>query len=240
MRNYKFYILLPLALLVLSMSSCLKDNDVAPIPLAGFSMINAYPDAEAVVYFADQNAIRHPNSPSLLYRHQHPVIEKLFTGNRKISVIDVNRPDETLIDTTFTAKDSTFYSAFLYGIEDQVKQIITTDKAVDNINQDESAIRFFNLATGAGAVSVEIDGEAIPAFGDRTIETGTSAEDNQQFMVYKSGTFTITVKDENNNVLISRESVDLNPRTYHSLILVGIKGDSESPLYIGKTEHAAN
>jgi len=232
MKKYTFYALICLTFSSILFSGCLKDDDIEPTPLAGFTMINGYSDDLGVVYYADRQAIL-----PLEYKSFSGV--SLITGNRNIIVKEYNSA-KVLSDTSFAAQDSTFYSSFIFGTTDKPMHIITEDKAIQSL--ENAGIRFFNLSSGVTSrVSLQIGDETIqPSFKDRAVETKTSALANQGFISQSDGTFTLTIKDEAGATIATKESVKLDAKRYYSIILIGQKDNAETPLYIGIVNQAAN
>lgn len=215
------------------LSSCLKDNDnIDNVPRAALTLVNAYTPSTSIVQLADNNYLTSPYAP-LVYNTYTPndQIKFLFTGNRKIKTITPE--NKTLIDTVFTFNDQTYYTSFVYGSTDKPKQIITQDKALDNLG-DKAAIRFFHLANNIAKVNVYLNTKETPIYSNRGIEDVLTGENlkHQDFISQASGSTNVIITDENNNTLLER-TVDLAAGRYFTLILTGDKNSTEKPLYIG-------
>lgn len=233
MKKHTFYILICFfALSSILFSSCLKDEDIEPTPLAGFTMINGYPDDLGVIFYAD----RQPIIP-LEYKSFSGVA--LVTGNRNVIVKEYSSA-QILADTSLVFQDSTFYSSFAFGTTEIPKHIITVDNAVQSL--ESSGVRFFNLSSGlASGVSLQVGDQTIPSqFMNRAVETQSSATANQGFIVQNSGTFTLSVRDQLGNTIATRESVKLDVKRYYSIILIGKLNNTTTPLSIGIIDQAVN
>ncbi|WP_313267147.1 DUF4397 domain-containing protein [Sphingobacterium sp.] len=237
MKNYRFFNFIAIALATFLLSSCLKDNDDQRVPMALFTMVNGYSDANAVIYYADGGALQNPNYP-MEFKSYRPIVG-LFTGARKIAVSA--EYNSILTDTTITVKDSTIYTSFLFGTKAKPVQVITTDRINKDIKNTETGLRFFNFAEGTDMVSLKIGDQASPSeWTNRAKETQNSASAHQGFIAQKSGTFTVTARDKAGKTIATRSDIKLVEGYYYSLILIGKANDEKKPLYIGLVAQAAN
>lgn len=225
-----------IALLSVSvLSGCLKDNDdFNNIPRAGLTLVNAYAPAPYIIQNADHNELTSGYNP-LRYNTYSNLPLSLFTGNRKITTFS---PDhKLLVDTTFTFKDSTYYTSFVYGTAEMPKQIITEDKSVDKL-KDQSALRFFHLANNTAKVNVYLNTTETAIYSAREQEgalVGPNLE-HAKFVAQASGKTNIIITDEAGKKLIER-SVDLAAGRYYSIILTGTPESTSTPLYLGVIAH---
>ncbi len=224
-----------IALLSVSvLSGCLKDNDnINDLPRAFLLMVNAYTPSPSVIHAVDNNNLQSWYDP-LKYSTYRPAPGYLYVGNRKIKTILPE--NKVLIDTVYTFKDKSTYTSFVFGTSEQPKQIITDDKAIENLG-NKAAVRFFHLANNTPKVNVYLDTKESPIFSNREIEGELSGENakHADFTAQKSGKINIIITDENNNTLIEK-SKDLIAGKYYSIILTGDKNSTEKPLYIGFVE----
>jgi len=234
---------------IFTFSSCLKDNDDGPwndMPSAGLMyFVNSFADAESgLLYRLDGNIIGNPlnGSPMVLKYREFSGAQLLHPGNRKLTITNNGADQDILIDTTLTIKVDSGYTSFVYGTEKDPKFAMTQDKVIENLSQNESGIRFLNLANGVGAVNLLIEGEEEPLYTDRPIETGASVVTNQAFQAQKSGVYTFRVTDATGNELAKRsykkdDGRGLLDRSYYTIMLTGNPDDEKTPLYIGVVEH---
>ncbi|ERJ57537.1 DUF4397 domain-containing protein [Sphingobacterium paucimobilis] len=224
-----------IALLSVSvLSGCLKDNDnINDLPRAFLLMVNAYTPSPSVIHVVDNNNLQSWHDP-LKYSTYRPAPGYLYVGNRKIKTISPE--NKVLIDTVYTFKDKSTYTSFVFGTAEQPKQIITDDKAIENLG-DKAALRFFHLANNTPKVNVYLDSKETPIYSNREIESELTGENakHANFTAQKSGKINIIITDENNNTLIEK-SKDLVAGRYYSIILTGDKNSTEKPLYIGLIE----
>lgn len=237
-----------LLITVFTFSSCLKDNDEGPwnnMPAVGLMyFVNAYPDATSgLLYRLDGNVIGNPldGKPMVLEYKIFSGAQLLYPGSRKLTIASYN-DDQIIVDTTLTIKVDSGYTSFVYGTKTEPTFAMTEDKVIENLGQNESGIRFLNLAAGVAGVNLLIEGEEEPLYSNRPIETGASVVANQAFQMQKSGVYTFRVTDAEGNELAKREykkenGTGLLDRTYYTIMLIGEAGNEKTPLYIGVVEH---
>ncbi|WP_160366888.1 DUF4397 domain-containing protein [Sphingobacteruim zhuxiongii] len=221
----KKHFLIVIVLAIFTLSSCLKD-DAQPTPQALVTLLNAYPDETGIYYRMDGNSISQYNGDfkGLTYFRAYP-------GNRKLEVLG-KMDNKAVIDTTMSYADSTVYTGYVYGTAGKPKFIRTTDLPINN-DAEKAAVRFIQLGNGIGKVTLKIGDQEVAAFKDRVQETKNTVTETQIFRPVTSGTFTISVLDEEGAVLVTRENILLKNGYYYTFALMGTKGDTGKPLYIG-------
>lgn len=230
MKLLNFKLVLTIVLGAVLMSSCLKDKDYEPVPHAVFTMVNGYTGSKGLVYFADNNRVT--NFYGYLPYKNSENYKNLFIGNRRIRVVDEDQ--KAIIDTNYTFKDSTYYTSFVFGNAEETKHIITEDQSVDDLG-NKAAVRFLHLSNITDEVSVYIGSDSEPVFTGRVTESATSPEENHLFIARTTGKQNIIVKNAAGTTIIERE-YDLKPGRYQSIILVGERDNTETPLYLGIAE----
>lgn len=228
---------------VFTFSSCLKDNDDGPWnnPPAGVMyFVNAYPDATSgLLYRLDGNVIGNPQTgvPMVLEYQIFSGAQLLHPGSRKLTIATYDSDQKVLVDTTLTIKVDSGYTSFVYGTDEAPTFAMTQDKVIEDLDQNESGIRFLNLAHGVNGINLLIEGEDEPLYSNRPIETGASVVQHQAFQAQTSGTYTFKVTDASGNELATREGRELRRGYYYTIMLIGKAGDEDTPLYIGVIEH---
>ena len=226
--------------LSLLFSGCLKDGESTPTPASSLTIVNAYTPSEAILAFNEHNAI---TQTPIAYREYWSSFNSyiyIFPGERRLTIKSLeNSEAHTILDTLVTFRDSTFYTSLVYGTQDDPKQIITTDKVVESLEEEESAIRFFNLSEVTEKVSVFInDEEVFSGYDKETEETG---KEHAKFIASASGELEIIVKSESGEVIAERSNFNFLPGSYYSLILTGdpeLEGNGAP--YIGIIRQGAN
>lgn len=234
MKNRILTMMCGLVLGSLLLSGCLKDDDnITEYPVAGFFIVNGYPDASGVAISLDGNTVKGTYNP-LVYKGIEYV--NAYSGNRRLRI--TTNTNTALVDSTITLQQGIFYTSFVYGREEDPKHVITQDEAISGLEEDAAtAVRFFNLADGTGTVSLSIGDEETPSFANRRTETQTSATANQAFETIPSGNQTLVVRNANGDVLARRESISLTSGLHYSIMLIGIPDDENMPLYINVVRH---
>jgi len=215
-------------------TSCLKDDDnyVQP-PLAAFTMINGYVEEPGVFYRIHQDGFNDP-----LFRLDYKSYLRnttLYAGNRRLSVYS-GKNNAALLDTTYNFKDSTSYSGIVYGKPNDIKFIISEDKPLANLG-DNSALRFFHLASGINEVNISFNTETTPSFTRPAQQDTTTLAANQVFVSKASGSTTIIAKNAAGTEIARRENVEFKPERYYSIILIGDAESTALPLYLGIIEY---
>lgn len=221
--------LIPLLFITTLMAtSCLKDNETAPyIPRAALKMVNAYSNAQSLV-FADENNYLTPIPIKYSEYMLDPAL--LYPGNRRIKVY--SNENKMISDTTLNLKDSTYYTSFIFGNTEKAKNLITKEIALANIDGN-SAIRFLHLASNLGPVAVHFNTLDNVVYSNRALESTTLVDNpSTLYKAQTSGKQKIIITDATNNVLIEREYEFLKSR-YYSIILIGDKNSTATPLYLG-------
>lgn len=219
-------------------TSCLRDNDAEPIPAAGLTMINAYIESDAVLYEMDGRPVP-PEFYPLAYRT--PGFVNLFVGNsRRLEIYTVGDQIQ-LVDTTFAVQDSVYYSSFIFGTAETPLHFITEDRVPEDASDPATftGVRFFNLANTPHEVTLRIgDTDPVLEFQDRPTETPQSGKNAEAFIAAPTGTYQLSVADEDGEILFTREE-ELQEGRYMSIFLTGDESVADS-YYIGILRHAVN
>ena len=221
------------------LGSCLKGENPQPMPAAGLTMVNSFIESQSVQYGMDGRPVQGDFYP-LAYRSYGYV--NLFIGsNRRLEVYALN--DQTrLVDTTFAVQDSVFYSSFVYGTLDMPLHFLTEDRIPEGTTDPSAiaAVRFFNLANTPHRVTLKI-GETNPisAFGDRPTETPQSGKAGEDFVELPTGTYELTVVDEDGAIIATRPGVPLSAGSYTTIFLTGAEAESNSH-YVGVVKQWVN
>lgn len=215
-------------ILVGSLSSCMKDDD-RDYPQSVLTMVNGYVSANGVIYASDNNVLQYSYNP-LKYQN-YDYVYNIFPGNRRIRIYTDN--NQELVDENYTFKDSTYYTSFIYGWQEDVQHLISEDKLLTNLNE-QAGIRFLHLSPSEGEVNVYLNDKESLLFGDRIYEGENEAEENTHilFTPQATGKQTIIVSNEEDETLVEREYTFEKGR-YYSIILIGDSNSMARPLYIG-------
>lgn len=213
--------------------SCLKDNDVEPMPMAGLTMVNAFIESSAgVLYEIDRNPVPPEFSP-LAYRSYGYV--NLFVGNNRRLEVYTAGNQTPVVDTAFAVQDSVFYSSIVYGTMDHPLHFITEDRVPEDATDPAAiaGVRFFNLANTSHGVTLRIgDTDPVPSFQDRPRETPQSGKASEAFFAVPTGTYELVVADDDGGTLVTRGDVSLEAGSYTSIFLTGDDSIADS-YYIG-------
>lgn len=225
--------LLPILFLAITLitTSCLKNDNASPdVPRAALRIVNAYTNAESIVFTEDNNYITSPGQP-LRYNEYTTNLALLYPGNKRIRVYDNQNVE--ISDVTINLKDSTYYTSFVFGNSAEAKNLITTDVSLTNLGTN-SAIRFLHLANNIANVNVYFNeiNNAIYENRQQELSTSTIQLGTTSFKAHTSGKQKVIITDLEKNKLIERE-YDFVAGRYYSILLTGDKNSTTKPLYIG-------
>lgn len=214
------------------LGSCLRGEDPEPVAAGRMTFINSFIEAQGVFYFIDRNSI--PNVNPLGYRQ--PGFANFFAREDRRFEVYSSYGEARLVDTTITVQDSVFYSSFIYGTHDDPRHFITEDRIPEGTDDPAAiaAVRFYNLANTPHRVTLRIgDAQPIAAFRDRPTETPETGIAGEGFIPTATGTYTLTVVDENGETIATRQdSVELIAGSYTSVFLTGDEREP-STFYVG-------
>ncbi len=221
------------------LGSCLRGEEAAPVPAGGMTFINTFIEANQVAYRLDQSYIQDQFNP-LDYRSYG--FGLLFAReNRRLEIYSAYE-QARLVDTTFTIRDSVFYSSIVYGTHDDPRHFVTIDRIPDGVDdpREVAAVRFYNLANLPHRVTLRIgDIEPVAAFRDRPLETPATGKAAEGFNLITPGTYTLTVVDEDGETITTRQGIELPKGTYTSIFLTGDEREP-STFYVGRIYQRVN
>lgn len=221
MKNYRLLFILPL--IIMTLGSCLKDDDYDGPDLPTVSLYNFYPKANGIQYVIN-------GSPMTDYNPNYKGISLFLAipGNKTMEILD-RQSNEVIIDTSLTFADSVYYSCFVYGTIDDPAFIRVPDEGLEDLGT-KAGVRFLHLGHGAGKVSLKIGDQEIEGLTDREYETTETVDIAKLFKPANSGQAAITVIDENGETVAKVDNLDLVQGRHYNFILNGSKDDSEYPL----------
>lgn len=223
------------------LGSCLRGEEPEPIPAAGATFINAFVDADRLLYRLDGNPIQSDFNP-LPYRNVG--FAALFArSNRRLEIYS-SHEQARLVDTTINVLDSMYYSSMVYGTHDNPRHFLTRDRIPEGTNDPTAivAVRFFNLANTSHRVTLRIgDMDPIAAFSNRPTETAETGKAGEAFIPTTPGTYVLSVVDENGETLATRSAnIEFSTGSYWSIFLTGDENDSPSTLHVGAIRQPVN
>ncbi len=221
------------------LGSCLRGEDPEPVPAGGMTFVNTFIEAQLVLYLVDRNPIQDNFNP-LPYRSYGFALLHA-RDDRRLEVYS-SYEQTRLVDTTFTIQDGVYYSSIVYGTHDGPWHFVTEDKIPEGTNDPGAitAVRFYNLANTPHHVTLHIgDAEPIAAFRDRPTETPETGKAGEDFKLTTSGTYTLTVVDEDGETVATRSGIQMPAGSYLSVFLTGDERDP-STFYVGVVYQRVN
>lgn len=223
------------------LGSCLRGTDPQPEQVGGLTFVNTFIEAEAAYYYVNRNAIQ--GLDPLPYRSYGPQWPVYYPGESRRLEIYSTYQDNRLVDTTFTVRDSVYYSSIVYGTHDAPRHFVTEDRIPEGVDDPRAiaAVRFFNLANSDHRVTLRIgDIEPAAAFRNRPLETAQTGKAGEAFTQVAIGTYAISVVDEDGETVATRQgTVDLPAGSYTSVFLTGDERDPTT-FYVGVVRQWVN
>ncbi|MCH7403071.1 DUF4397 domain-containing protein [Belliella kenyensis] len=213
-RNAFKNLLTPIVI-ILGLSSCLNDNDGAPIqPFAFVSIYHGAPETASLDVFANSSKVT--NSP-FRFTETLPYL-RYYLGQRTFKFSPYNSVT-TLLEDTFTIEDNKVYSIFLTGLPNDLEAIIVED-SWGSFNQNQTKIRFVHLSPDAGEVEILLDNEETSKFENNEFKS------HSNFEALEAKSYNIkVVSKETGETLITANNVELKRNRAYSLILRGLESE---------------
>lgn len=220
MRSIKLVLALLIGTLLLN--SCMKGDDTPREPSGTLALFNGYTPSQSVSYYLDGQPAS-PNTPYTTFQ----AFNNIAIGSRVLTITTSN--NSSLADTTFTMKENTVYTSYIYGTSASPKSLLTEETYLTDLG-DRAAIRLIHLANEVNEeVDFYIGDEKIAPLSNRLQETKESMKESQKFVsVDRNGTFDIWIKDKDGNKLDSLKNTQLRSGYYFSFIWHGVNDDDES------------
>lgn len=220
----KHILLLVIALSILTLSSCLKDNDDYPdLHYPAVSLFNFYPKESGILYAVNGNLLNQIDP-----RYKGISMFFAIPGNKKLQVVDRSN-NQPIIDTTLTFTDSEVYSCMVYGTEQNPEFIRVPDVELKNAGT-KTGVRFFHLANQVGKVNFKVGSQEIPGSTNRVKENPSTVAQTQIFRESNTGKTAVTVTDEQGKVIAKIDEINLENNKHYNFMLIGTKDNSQYPL----------
>lgn len=205
-----------ICLLIISLSSCLKNDKTVIPPAALVSAINASPDATPLDFYLDGDRANNfgiKTATSMDY-------VRAYTGKRNIS-FTLNGYPQHIISDTATLKQNLFYSVFISNLISKPDILIITD-SIAQPQAGKTTVRFVNLSPNAPAADLALQGGAVLASNKayRTYSSFVTLDGGKAytFEIRQAGTST---------VLATLGPVTLPANTIYTIWLQGISGATD-------------
>lgn len=219
LSNFKTIWVLLLSTMMVTMTSCLDDDNGGPVvpaePVAYVSLYQGLPTNTDLDIYVDDRRI---NFDEPFEFTDFTGYMSFYTGDRDIKFTPYNASN-TLIDSTVTLKADSLYSIFVTGGEADDLDLLVVEDNIPDETEGKALIRIVNLSPDAPEVNITKEGEDSPIFeeiaytgisefkeieaGNTTLELSTSAEgealktvDNYNFM--EDRVYTLVVRGYTN------------------------------------------
>lgn len=218
----KLYFIFALSMVFL-LSSCLKDNETSPIPMGGMLTVNAFNESNSVVFYANDMPL---SNRGLKFKEVSANYYTFPIGSQQLAVRSLDNNSEGsqsyLASQNLIIKDSTLYTALIFGNLEKPKLGIVEDHGIDNLTINQSGVRFFNLTNNTTSpVSLEIgEGNRNDYWTDREPNKPSNLADFQEFEAVQNGKYDLIVKDKSGKELAIRTELSLDPQKYYTIVFL--------------------
>lgn len=201
---------------MLLFAACNKDNDnnnVNP-PAAHLMAVNLVPDKTAgLAVTLSGNTIS--NTP-LTYMNYTYYLD-IFTGQRQVNAYDAASTSTPLASTSFTFNDSTYYSLFVVGANNNYKNVLVKDDFDALATNGQAYIRYVNAIPDSShpAVTVAVGGSNI-------ISMPATYSSVSNFVAANAGSAIITVSN-GGSINVTR-TITLEQNKVYTVLLTGVPG----------------
>lgn len=145
-------------------AACSKDRYEVNQPVAGLSVINAFPSPDSLDFYIDQS--RANNRGALKFNSKIDYLN-LFPGNRALTITK-RKSNKALATERFDLSSGVGYSIFILDtINTNAKKYLLTQDDLSAPAADKAKIRFINLSKDAPALSLRINGKDADLFTDK-------------------------------------------------------------------------
>ncbi|MHA4893729.1 DUF4397 domain-containing protein [Pedobacter sp. PWIIR3] len=157
--------------LTATLSSCMKDEEFTPQPVAGLSIIHASPTTEKLDFYVDNSKAN--LGVDFAYGTKVDYLN-LFPGQRKLSI--TKKGVQTILKSeNFTLDASVGYSLFVAGQLENVSLLLLKDDLNLPV-AGKARIRFVNLSPDAPALSLAISGKDTDLFTNKLFKEYSTFE----------------------------------------------------------------
>lgn len=217
--NFRRNLMVGLALAAVTVfTACKKDKvEIPDIPAAGLMAFNLAPDQQSVIFTLSGNVL---NNNPLSYAGYTALYQNIYTGNRTVKAYDYpnNNP---LATADYTFADSTYYSLFVVGANNNYRNVISVDKFSElNANSGNGYIRYVNGITD----SVNAPNVTIAAAGNSVLNENAVYASVSEFKAVAPGEVTITV---NGSGVSATRTITVDQKKIYTVLLTGVPGATD-------------
>jgi len=218
MKNFKsptscrHAFLIVAGLLLLSFSSCLKDNNNYYNPPVGYlNVVQASPDEPQLNFFLNNNQVN--NWPFQFGDYTGYI--RAYTGTRTANFDNAATMGQ-LLSGSVVINQNQYYSLFLANTSASPQYLLLTD-TLNQPASGQAGVRFINLSPDAGAVDFSVQGSS-------TNINNRGFLGHSVFVPVAAGTYSLQVKTTGTStVLASSTGVNLSAGALYTVWLQGLK-----------------
>ncbi len=204
--------LLCLAVAVIVMQSCMKNNNDTPAtPVAGLMAFNLAPDKNQVGFEIGGN--RFTNQP-LAFLSYNGLYTGVFTGTRTLTAFDFGSYN-TIANASNTYEDGKYYSAFLIGANNNYRTVVVAD-GLDSLEgvAGKAYIRYINAIPDSTTPTVTVTANEAPVNSAALAYGGIT-----DFMAVNAGEITISTSNGSN--VNTNRTFAVTDKKIYTILLAG-------------------
>ena len=198
-----------------------KKSDVNNVrtPAAGLMAFNLIPNSGGIGVAIGNNNL----TPQALYFNNFTGTYKaVYTGERTLESYSFGS-GSTLAKTPHNFKDSSYYTVFVMGVNDDYSNVFVEDK-LEVLPQDDKTktyVRFVNAIPDSSASKVTIS-----AGGEDVFNNISSFKEVSEFKEVASGD--VVVKIDNESTIDKSRTISLEKGKIYTVLLTGMPGSANS------------
>lgn len=217
MMGFRIWISLLALIPLLTLFSCLDNNDEGPVPDTAFvSIYHGSPNAPELDIYTESRRIT--NSP-LAYSQSFPY-SQFFTADRTLK-FNPHNASNTLLETEHTFEKDKIYTLFIVN-EVADLEVLQIEDSWEDPDGDHAMVRLAHLSPDAGELEVLINDESLP-FGNSNPYLEVT-----EFLKMEKAKVKVTVKSKiSGEKLVEVNEIDLRGNRVYTLMIRGFADPSK-------------
>ena len=201
-------------LIAILFGACKKsDVDNTRTPAAGLMAFNLIPNSGGIGVAIGNNNM----TPQALYFNNFTGVYKaVYTGDRTLESYSFGS-GSTLAKESHNFKDSSYYSVFVMGANDNYSNVFVEDKLADLPQNDKTKtfVRFVNAIPDSSSSKVTVS-----AGGNDVFNATSSFKDISQFKEIAAGDVKVTINNE--STIEESRTIKLEQGKIYTILLTGL------------------
>ena len=201
-------------------TACLKDknDNNVDVPAAGLMAFNLAPDQQSVVIALSGNWL---TQQPLGFTNFTGTYRNIYTGNREVASYDYPA-NEALAAVNQNFEDSSYYSVFVVGYDDNYRNVVTQDNFDDlSASSGKAYVRYIN----AVADSVNASAVTIANGGTNVVNDNAAFAHVSNFTAVDPGEISVAIKQ--GSAIDASRNITVEAKKVYTILLVGVPGATD-------------